>query len=79
MAKLVSGFNPCTIGGLMCRILISVSWDGFLYDCDFNQASDRFMGKRKTHVSQMKTPPEPGTPIATDSHCYTCTAGSGFT
>src|SRR6185503_18424988 len=37
MQKLVTSFNPATIEGLMCRALISVSWDGRLYDCDFNQ------------------------------------------
>lgn len=79
MDKLVSAFNPCTIDGLMCRTLMSVSWDGYLFDCDFNQAAGRLMGNRKTHVSRMKTLPEPGNPIATDTHCYTCTAGSGFT
>ncbi len=79
MERLVSAFNPCTIDGLMCRSMISVSWDGYLFDCDFNQAAERFMGNRKIHISQMKVLPEPGTPIATDAHCYTCTAGSGFT
>ena len=40
MGKLVAGFNPATVPGLMCRNLISVSWDGRLFDCDFNQALD---------------------------------------
>ena len=79
MDTLVSAFNPCTIEGLMCRTLISVSWDGYLFDCDFNQASGHCLGNRKTHISQMERPPEPGSPISTDTHCYTCTAGSGFT
>ena len=79
MDKLVSAFNPCTIEGLMCRTLISVSWDGYLFDCDFNQAADHCLGNRKIHISQIKRPPEPGSPISTDTHCYTCTAGSGFT
>ena len=77
--KLSSAFNPCTVDGLMCKTLISVSWDGYLYDCDFNQATGQFLGNRKLHIAQINEPPEPGSRIATDYHCYTCTAGSGFT
>lgn len=79
MQKLSAAFNPETLMGLMCRSLVSVSWDGFLYDCDFNLASALFMGGRKTHVSEMEGLPAPGAPIATADHCYACTAGSGFT
>ncbi|MBW1696032.1 MAG: arsenosugar biosynthesis radical SAM protein ArsS [Deltaproteobacteria bacterium] len=79
MEKLISSFNPCTVEGLMCRTLISVSWNGYLFDCDFNQASRRFLGNRRLHITQITHPPPPGTPIVTDYHCYTCTAGSGFT
>jgi radical SAM/Cys-rich protein len=77
--KLYSNFNPCAVDGLMCRTLVSVSWDGYLYDCDFNIARGLFMGGHKVHISKMPGPPEPGSPIATGDHCYTCTAGSGFT
>ena len=77
--KLAKSFNPCTIGGLMCRSLISVSWDGYLYDCDFNQALQLYMGGRKTHIADLQALPGPGDPIAVSEHCYTCTAGSGFT
>jgi hypothetical protein len=59
--------------------MVSVSWDGYLYDCDFNLARGLHMGKRKTHVSEMDAPPTEGTPIAVADHCYTCTAGAGFT
>ncbi|MFC1867542.1 arsenosugar biosynthesis radical SAM (seleno)protein ArsS [Thermodesulfobacteriota bacterium] len=79
MEKLVSGFNPCAVKKLMCRTLVSVSWDGYLYDCDFNLSKRLFMGGRKTHVSEMPGPPEPGTAISVEDHCYICTAGAGFT
>jgi len=79
MQRLVSNFNPCAVEGLMCRTLVSVSWDGYLYDCDFNLAKGLFMGGRKIHVSEMPGPPEQGSPIAVADHCYTCTAGVGFT
>jgi radical SAM/Cys-rich protein len=79
LQRLVSSFNPCAVEGLMCRTLISVSWDGFLYDCDFNLARDLPLGGKRTHVSSMEGPPKPGTPVAVGDHCYTCTAGAGFT
>ena len=77
--KLVASFNPCAIEGLMCRKQVSVAWDGYLYDCDFNLARGLYMGGKKIHVSEMPGPPNPGTPIITADHCYTCAAGSGFT
>ncbi len=51
LQKLATSFNPCAIDGLMCRSLISVSWDGYLFDCDFNQAADLHLGGKKTHIS----------------------------
>ena len=79
LQRLASSFSPCAVEGLMCRTLVSVSWDGILYDCDFNLARDLPMGGRRTHVSRMEGPPDPGSPIAVGDHCYTCTAGAGFT
>jgi radical SAM/Cys-rich protein len=49
------------------------------YDCDFNLARGLAMGGQKIHVSEMKGPPQPGSQIVTADHCYTCTAGFGFT
>ncbi len=79
LERLYSSFNPCVVEGLMCRTLVSVAWDGYLYDCDFNLAARLPMADRKSHVSEMEGPPEPGTPVAVGDHCYTCAAGSGFT
>ena len=79
MNKLKSAFNPCAVPGLMCRSMVSVSWDGFLFDCDFNLASRLHLGGKKTHVTQMEGAPESGSTIAIADHCYTCTAGTGFT
>jgi radical SAM/Cys-rich protein len=79
LGKLASSFNSCAVEGLMCRTLVSVSWDGYLYDCDFNLARGLHLGGRKIHVSEMSGPPKPGSPIAVSDHCYTCTAGAGFT
>lgn len=79
LEKLAAGFNPCAVANVMCRTLVSVSWDGYLFDCDFNLAAGIYMGGRKTHISDMVGPFSPGAPIATADHCYTCTAGAGFT
>jgi radical SAM/Cys-rich protein len=79
LRQLAEAFNPCTVGGLMCRNLVSVSWDGVLYDCDFNLARGLPLGGSPRHVSSAAGAPPPGTPITTGDHCYACTAGSGFT
>jgi radical SAM/Cys-rich protein len=79
MERLVSSFNPATIDGLMCRTSVSISWDGYLYDCDFNLAAGLPQGKCRQHISEIKVPPAPGDAIATGDYCYACTAGSGFT
>lgn len=79
MTKLAGRFNPETVSGLMCRSLVSVSWDGHLYDCDFNQAAGLPLGGSPTHISGAPSPPQEGLPIATADHCYACTAGTGFT
>ncbi len=79
MERLISSFNPCAVEGLMCRTLLSVAWDGYVYDCDFNLAESLPMASGRTHISEMQGPPKPGTPIAMADHCYTCTAGAGFT
>ncbi len=79
LAKLAAGFNPCALGGVMCRTLISVGWDGLLYDCDFNQAITLGLAGALRHISELTKLPEPGEAIAVSEHCYACTAGAGFT
>jgi radical SAM/Cys-rich protein len=78
MGKLVSGFNPATLEGLMCRQLISVSWEGRLYDCDFNQALGLPLaaGLPQT-IWEFDLPALSGRAIRLDDHCYGCTAGLG--
>ena len=77
--NMVASFNPCAIEGLMCRNQISVSWDGYLHDCDFNLAIGLHMSGKRIHISEMPGQPKTGSPIMTADHCYTCAAGSGFT
>ncbi len=81
MSLLVNHFNPATIGQLMCRSLVSVSWDGKLYDCDFNQMLDIEMddpgGDSPTIWDLDSFSGLAGRRIATSSHCFGCTAGTG--
>jgi len=79
IGKLAGNFNPCAVEGLMCRSQVSVSWDGYLYDCDFNLAANLPMGGRKIHVSELAGPPAVDSAISVADYCYTCTAGAGFT
>jgi len=79
MESLVGRFNPCAVDGVMCRELLSVSWDGFLYDCDFNQAVGLPLAGKRIHIADCQTLPPPESPIAVGDHCFACTAGSGFT
>lgn len=79
LSVLAERFNPGTVEGLMCRTQLSVSWDGTLYDCDFNLAAGRGHGGRRIHVSDLRELPAPGSPIEIGEYCYACTAGSGFT
>ncbi len=76
MGQLVAGFNPATVAGLMCRSLISVAWDGRLYDCDFNQAMDLplLAGLPQT-IGDFDLPALASRPIHLGDHCYGCTAG----
>jgi radical SAM/Cys-rich protein len=79
LSSLASSFNPCALEGVMCRSMISVDWNGELHDCDFNLAQGIPLGGKRRHISELDGPPAPGTPIAVGEHCYTCTAGAGFT
>jgi radical SAM/Cys-rich protein len=80
MQVLVNAFNPATLDGLMCRNTLSVSWDGTVYDCDFNQMLDlpsRVNGERSMHISDVTSEVLEGRPIVTGRHCFGCTAGAG--
>jgi radical SAM/Cys-rich protein len=82
MSLLVNHFNPGTVAGLMCRSLVSVGWDGQLYDCDFNQMLDMPLGadgeRSPANIWEIDSTSElTGARIATGSHCYGCTAGAG--
>ena len=77
MEKLVGAFNPATVEGLMCRNTISVSWDGYLYDCDFNQMLDLKVNGGSKHISEFDINALNERAIVLNQHCYGCTAGAG--
>jgi radical SAM/Cys-rich protein len=78
LSLLVNHFNPQTVPELMCRQLVSVGYDGRLYDCDFNQMLETPLGGRGRSIWDVSDLGAlDGDPIATASHCYGCTAGAG--
>ncbi len=79
MEKLGARFNPTTVPGLMCRNTLSVSWDGRLFDCDFNQMLDLEVAPRggRMTIHDFDEGALEGRTIVTGRHCLGCTAGSG--
>ena len=78
MQTLLDAFNPRAALGVMCRNLLSVGWDGALFDCDFNQALELPLGGRPQTLWDIDTLAQvEQQPIAFASHCYGCTAGAG--
>lgn len=78
MEELVSAFNPSAAMGVMCRNTISVDWQGYLYDCDFNQMLDiKVEDGVPNHVKNFNEFLLNKRNICVDQHCYGCTAGAG--
>jgi radical SAM/Cys-rich protein len=78
MGLLVNHFNPGTVPALMCRSLVSVGWDGQLYDCDFNQMLEIGLGAGPRTIWDIASVSLlAGREINTASHCFGCTAGAG--
>jgi radical SAM/Cys-rich protein len=78
MSQLVTAFNPSTVEGVMCRNTISISWDGYLYDCDFNQMLDLKVALNDAnHIKNFDFDRLVDRSIVLNQHCYGCTAGAG--
>lgn len=77
MLKLYKAYNEDTVQNLMCRSMISVGPDGNLYDCDFNMIEKLSLQGNITNIKQLRNKKIGIRKIATDLHCYGCTAGSG--
>ena len=80
MDLLENSFNAATVDQVMCRNLISVGWDGEIFDCDFNQMLDLPIvagGGKRLHIASLTWEQLAGPAITLGDHCYACTAGSG--
>ena len=77
---LETNFNAGTLNQVMCRNLISIGWEGSVYDCDFNQMLDLPMTDGKgehLNIASLTLNQALNRPIIVGDHCYACTAGSG--
>lgn len=77
---LAGSFNPDAAGNIMCRTLVSVDWKGFLYNCDFNQASGLPItgaDGRILKIDDLEEAARSGNELFLSQHCYCCTAGEG--
>ena len=79
MKTLKNSYRNENLDGVMCKSLISVDWQGYVYDCDFNQmlGLDAGLGKGKTHISDLMNTRFNDKNIVVMDHCYGCTAGQG--
>ncbi|WPR77097.1 arsenosugar biosynthesis radical SAM (seleno)protein ArsS [Algoriphagus sp. NG3] len=78
MEKLITSFNPVAASGVMCRNTISVGWDGYLYDCDFNQMLEmKVTSEDSQHIREWNEKSLTEREIIVKNHCFGCTAGAG--
>lgn len=77
MEKLVAAYNPVAAESVMCRNTLSISWDGYLFDCDFNQMLELKVAAKAKHISEFDYEELVNRPIIVNQHCYGCTAGAG--
>lgn len=77
MGKLLAAYNPAAAANVMCRNTISVSWDGYIYDCDFNQMLDLKVDCASKHISAYDPAQLSQRNIVVNQHCFGCTAGAG--
>jgi radical SAM/Cys-rich protein len=77
MSLLVESFNPSAAASVMCRSMISVSHDGYIYDCDFNQMLDLKVASASQHIDNFDFEVLMQRNIVLNQHCYGCTAGAG--
>lgn len=78
MQKLIDAFNPAAVERVMCRKMISVGWDGQLFDCDFNQMLEmRTAPSEAQHIRDFNAQKLGSRSIVTGQHCFGCTAAAG--
>jgi len=77
MHSLIDAYNPSAVENVMCTNTISISWDGWLYDCDFNQMLNLKVNTNIKHISEYNEELLQNRNIIINQHCYGCTAGAG--
>ena len=77
MYQLVEAYNPAAVSNVMCTNTLSVSWEGYLYDCDFNQMLNLPVNSKVKHISDYNENLLNNRNIVISQHCYGCTAGAG--
>lgn len=77
MYALVEAYNPAAVANVMCKNTISISWDGWLYDCDFNQMLDLKVNNKIQHIADYNEDLLNDRTIQISQHCFGCTAGAG--
>jgi radical SAM/Cys-rich protein len=77
MYSLVDAYNPSAVENVMCTNTLSVSWDGYLYDCDFNQMLNLKVASKVKHIAEYNEEILQNRNIIINQHCYGCTAGAG--
>ena len=80
MNLLKNAYQPANLDTVMCRTLLSVDWQGYVYDCDFNQMLElpiAWKNRPRTHLRELIGANLEGNPIVVRDHCYGCTAGQG--
>jgi radical SAM/Cys-rich protein len=78
MERLVRSYNPAAAAGVMCRNMLSVGWDGSLYDCDFNQMLEVPVAEKAPRsILDFDLDRLSSRPIEVGPHCFGCTAGAG--
>jgi len=77
MYALVDAYNPAAVKNVMCTNTLSISWDGYLFDCDFNQMLELPVNSPSKHISDFNKTLLEGRDIVISQHCYGCTAGAG--
>ena len=77
MFSLVDAYNPAAVANVMCTNTLSVSWDGYLYDCDFNQMLNLKVASKVKHIADYNEAILQERNIIINQHCYGCTAGAG--
>lgn len=77
MEKLIMAYNPVAAQNVMCRNTLSIGWDGYIYDCDFNQMLDLKVNGHSKHISDFDFGELTSRTVIVNQHCFGCTAGAG--